>query len=96
MQCASAIRWTGFREVVFGSRRTDMVGWGWDLISISTEELFERSHMLQSRTKLLGGVLRNETDAYFRWQYDGKVECPVGCRRQGAEEAEEGGRCVKV
>lgn len=68
-----------------------MVGMGWSLIDLKTEEVFERSKMLEGKTGLISGVLNNETDPYFAWQYDETrvAECPRGCRR------EEGG-CVKV
>jgi hypothetical protein len=68
-----------------------MVGMGWSLIDLRTEEVFERSGMLEGKTGLIGGVLSNETDDYFRWQYDDNMPCPGGCERK-----EKQGGCVGV
>jgi hypothetical protein len=53
--------------------------------------VFEESDKLPGRTRLVGGVLSNETDPYFSWQYDKSFPCPAGCARIGAGEI-----CEKV
>lgn len=85
--CASAIRWAGMREYVFGTSIETLVWMGWGQIDISSKEVFERSKGLRNSTGgtevyfLMGDVLTNETDVYFGWQFDEKGECPPGCGR---------------
>jgi tRNA(Arg) A34 adenosine deaminase TadA len=81
--CASAIRWAGMREYVFGTSIEKLVELGWSQIDISSAEVFERSEGLGSETSLLGGVLSEETDVYFGWQFVGSAPCPKGCERKG-------------
>lgn len=33
----------------------------------------------------MGGVLSNETDPWFSWQFDDGAPCPKGCARRGKE-----------
>ncbi|KAL3491101.1 cytidine deaminase-like protein [Aspergillus germanicus] len=89
--CASAIRWNGFKEYIYGTSIARLVEYGFAQITISSEEVFAQAEGLPSDTALLGGVLAEETDRFFAWQFqDG--ECPVGCSR-----AEDGdGRCQPV
>ena len=86
--CASAIRWAGMREYVYGTSIESLIRMGWGQIDIGSAEVFERSKGLKDNTGkgggscyLLGDVLANETDAYFRWQFDGSSVCPEGCIR---------------
>ena len=53
--------------------------------------MFGESDKLPGRTRLVGGVLSNETDPYFSWQFDERFPCPAGCARIGAEKM-----CEKV
>jgi hypothetical protein len=69
------------REYVFGTSIEKLIELGWSQIEISSEEIFERSG-LASETSLLGGVLSEETDVYFGWQFDGSVSYPKGCERK--------------
>ncbi|TVY83930.1 tRNA-specific adenosine deaminase [Lachnellula suecica] len=80
--CASAIRWSGFKECIYGTSIETLFNKGWGQISISTEEVFEESAELPGRTRLIGNVLANETDPYFSWQFDGDHPCPKGCGRK--------------
>ncbi|KAB8229762.1 nucleoside deaminase [Aspergillus alliaceus] len=86
--CASAIRWAGFKEYVYGTSIDTLAQKGWAQINISSSEVFKASFDLPSRTRLIGGVLANETDPYFLWQYDRSYPCPGGCAR-----AEKGASC---
>ncbi|PVH85613.1 cytidine deaminase-like protein [Cadophora sp. DSE1049] len=79
--CASAIRWSGFSECIFGTSISTLIEKGWGQIDIAAEEVFEKSGDLSSSTKLLKEVLTNETDPYFLWQYDETYPCPKGCER---------------
>lgn len=55
---------------------------GWGQISISSEEVFEKSEALPGHTSLIGELLANETDPYFSWQFDQSYACPEGCERK--------------
>ncbi|KAG4425292.1 hypothetical protein IFR04_001659 [Cadophora malorum] len=79
--CASAIRWSGFSECIFGTSINTLIAKGWGQIDIAAEEVFEESGDLPSSSKLLKEVLTNETDPYFLWQYDETYPCPKGCER---------------
>jgi tRNA(Arg) A34 adenosine deaminase TadA len=79
--CASAIRWAGFREYIYGTSIDDLIEKGWGQIRVSSSEIFERSMDLRKHTGLIAGVLRNETDRYFAWQFDPSASCPPGCAR---------------
>lgn len=87
--CASAIRWAGFREYVFGTDIESLVRMGWSQIDISSREVFEESKGLGAETLLVGGVLTEETDRFFQWQFDDEKACPHGCAREGL-----GGSCI--
>jgi tRNA(Arg) A34 adenosine deaminase TadA len=79
--CASAIRWAGMREYVYGTSIESLTRMGWGQIDIGSAEVFERSKGLGGDTYLLGDVLANETDGYFGWQFDEARVCPEGCVR---------------
>ncbi|KAJ5587175.1 guanine deaminase [Penicillium hispanicum] len=79
--CASAIRWSGFREYVYGTSIATLVQKGWGQIRIASVDVFEASFDLPSQARLMGNVLTNETDPYFLWQYDPSYPCPNGCAR---------------
>jgi len=79
--CASAIRWAGFREYVYGTSIDTLVEKGWGQIRISSMEVFSQSFDLPYQSRLIGNVLTNETDPYFMWQFDSSYPCPEGCGR---------------
>ncbi|CEJ59825.1 hypothetical protein PMG11_08428 [Penicillium brasilianum] len=79
--CASAIRWAGFREYVYGTSIDTLIQKGWGQIRISSTDVFEASFDLPSHARLMGNLLTNETDPYFLWQYDPNYPCPRGCSR---------------
>lgn len=79
--CASAIRWAGFREYVYGTSIDTLVEKGWGQIRISSLEVFRQSFDLPYQSRLMGEVLTNETDPYFLWQFDPEYPCPKGCAR---------------
>jgi len=89
--CASAIRWAGFKECVFATSIPTLMEQGWHQISMLSQELFEHSLTLGTRTSLLGGVLSNATDPLFAWQFNPNGACPAGCERDGSENA-----CVPI
>jgi tRNA(Arg) A34 adenosine deaminase TadA len=79
--CASAIRWAGFKEYVYGTSIDTLIEKGWGQIRISSLEVFKESFDLPHVSRLMGEVLTNETDPYFLWQYDPTYPCPSGCTR---------------
>ncbi|KAF4810481.1 Satratoxin biosynthesis SC1 cluster protein 4 [Colletotrichum tropicale] len=79
--CASAIRWAGFKEYVYGTSIDALVDMGWGQITVSSTEIFNQSSSLSSETGFLGGVLTNETDGFFGWQFRPNATCPQGCSR---------------
>ncbi|KAL0261386.1 hypothetical protein SLS55_002816 [Diplodia seriata] len=81
--CASAIRWAGFKEYIYGTSIDTLVQRGWGQIRIASLDVFRQSFDLPSQTRLIGGVLTNETDPYFWWQYDPESPCPPACSRAG-------------
>lgn len=80
--CASAIRWAGFRECIFGTGLSTLAKLGWSQIDMPSEHLFRHARSLGTETGLLGDVLTNETDPLFMWQYDEARQCPKGCERE--------------
>lgn len=79
--CASAIRWAGFKEYVYGTSIDTLIEKGWGQIRISSLEVFKQSFDLPYQSRLMAEVLTNETDPYFLWQYDPTYPCPAGCVR---------------
>lgn len=86
--CASAVRWAGFREYIYGTSIDTLIRKGWGQIRISSAEVFRESFDLPRPSRLIAEVLTNETDPYFLWQFDPEHPCPRGCQRA------EGGGCV--
>lgn len=82
VKCASAIRWAGFREYIYGTSIDTLVQSGWGQIHIASVDVFKASSDLGTQTRLLGDVLANETDPFFLWQFDPEYPCPVGCSRE--------------
>lgn len=85
LQCASAIRWSGFAEYIFATSIDTLVEKGWGQISIPSEEVFEESSKLPGKTLLIADVLANETDPLLSWQYDERFPCPARCERAGGK-----------
>lgn len=81
--CASAIRWAGFRECVYGTSAAMMDELDWPIIEISSQEVFERTHRLGTKT-ILSTAGANETDPYLSWQYQDGKTCPSGCSGDGS------------
>jgi tRNA(Arg) A34 adenosine deaminase TadA len=87
--CASAIRWGLFKECVYGTSIPTMTRYGWTQIPLRTSEVFERSQSMGMHTELVEGILSNETDPLFAWQYQPEEPCPSSCSRNAR-----GGRCT--
>ncbi|EFY86699.1 nucleoside deaminase [Metarhizium acridum CQMa 102] len=94
--CASAIRWSGFKELVFGTGIKSLRAYNWKMMTLPAKDLFKYTTELPTgRTTIAGGVLENETDPYFKWQYTRGTDCPPGCKRKGAKCASEVGSTAK-
>ncbi|KAI0102700.1 cytidine deaminase-like protein [Nemania sp. FL0031] len=88
--CASAIRWAGFRECVYGTSIETLIRLGWTQIGVPSREIFARSGRLSTTTTLIPDVLTAETDPLFSWQFDVNTPCPDSCVRDDT------GTCVPV
>ena len=82
-QCASAIRWSGFREYIYGTSIAALIENGWGQIRVASQDIFLASSDLPNPARLIGEVLTNETDPLFFWQFDPDAPCPTGCGRAG-------------
>ncbi|KAL7282039.1 hypothetical protein ACG7TL_003506 [Trametes sanguinea] len=81
LTCASAIRFAGFREYIYGTSIETLVELGFVQIRVPSIEIFRQSFDLPHPARLLGGVLTNETDPLFSWQFNPEFPCPAGCAR---------------
>ncbi|KAL0959726.1 hypothetical protein HGRIS_011418 [Hohenbuehelia grisea] len=79
--CASAIRWAGFREYIYGTSIDSLIENGWGQIRVSSVEIFRQSFDFSTPARLIGNVLTNETDPFFLWQFNPDYPCPHGCSR---------------
>lgn len=69
--CASAIRWAGFKEYVYGTTIQHNYNAGWGVMTLSSYDVFQQSRQLPGwQTSMLGQILTNETDPLFSWQYN--------------------------
>ncbi|CZR54850.1 uncharacterized protein PAC_04734 [Phialocephala subalpina] len=81
--CASAIRWSGFKEYVYGTTIQHNYNVGWGVMTLSSYDVFQQSRQLPGyQTSMLGQILTNETDPLFSWQYNESYPCPNGCVKQ--------------
>ncbi|OWT39653.1 hypothetical protein J008_02519 [Cryptococcus neoformans] len=89
--CASAIRWAGFKEVIYGTSIRTIAEKGRNQIYIPSSVVWEKSYSLGHATLMLGNVLTNETDVFFAHQFNESAPCPTGCDRHAVP-----GKRVKV
>ncbi|KAG4435174.1 hypothetical protein IFR05_009343 [Cadophora sp. M221] len=81
--CASAIRWSGFKEYIYGTTIQHNYNVGWGVMTLSSYDVFQQSRQLPGyQTSMLGQILTNETNPLFSWQYNETYPCPNGCVRQ--------------
>jgi len=79
--CAGAIAWAGLREVVYGTSIQRLIELGWPQIEIGSQEVMDRAWRLSGKTEVVEGVLGEEMDKWFGWQFSDGV-CPEGCKRR--------------
>lgn len=70
-----------FREYIYGTSIDTLIERGWGQIRIASVDVYQQSFDLPHPSRLVAGVLANETDPYFSWQYDPDYPCPEGCER---------------
>ncbi|KAK5058942.1 hypothetical protein LTR84_011206 [Exophiala bonariae] len=92
--CATAMRWAGFKDYVYGTSGKTLTSQGWPQLTLSSSELFEHTSSLPTETRIVPDILAAETDPLFRWQYDNSGRCPPGCRRARADDAEGSRTCI--
>ncbi|KAJ6620282.1 cytidine deaminase-like protein [Mycena sp. CBHHK59/15] len=81
--CASAIRWAGFKEYIYGTTIQHNYNVGWGVMTLSSYDIFQQSRQLPGvQTLMLGQILTNETDPLFSWQYNETYPCPGNCTRE--------------
>jgi hypothetical protein len=77
--CASAIRWSGFKEYIYGTTIQHNYNAGWGVITLSGYDVFQRTRQLPDyQTVMLGLILTNETDPLFSWQSMRVIRVPMG------------------
>jgi tRNA(Arg) A34 adenosine deaminase TadA len=82
-KCASAIAQANFAEYIFATSAPDLLSWGWPQIGIRSLEVFEKAGgvVRKEATRIVQGVLREQTDDLFQWQFQPDGPCPSGCAR---------------
>jgi tRNA(Arg) A34 adenosine deaminase TadA len=80
--CASAIRWAGFREYVYGTSINGLVQMGWPEILIPSDYVVEKSWRLATPVSVAGSIGTIFTDPLFAWQFQESFPCPDGCIRE--------------
>src|SRR2546423_1492488 len=79
--CASAIRWAGFREYIYGTSIDYLTKVGWSQILIPSHEVVSRSWSFGTGVSVLGNVAaEGVTNGLFGWQDMGGGG-PRGCGR---------------
>jgi len=83
--CATAIAWSSFESITYGTSIDTLSKMGWSQIPIPTSEILgsAKGVGLATGTRLVKDVLRNETDPFYAWQFDAEGKCPTGCVRGG-------------
>lgn len=80
--CASAIRWAGFREYIYGTSIDYLTKVGWSQILIPSHEVVSRSWSFGTGVSVLGNVAaEGVTNGLFEWQFM-EAGCPRGCERR--------------
>lgn len=84
--CASAIRWAGFKEYIYGTSINGLIRFGREQIEVSSWDVMKASYQMSNRTpRILGEVGTHITDPYHAWLFT-DAECPSGCARAGPEQ----------
>ncbi|WVQ78650.1 hypothetical protein IAT38_000737 [Cryptococcus sp. DSM 104549] len=80
-QCASACRYAGIKEVIYGSSIADIYKSGRPQLLVSPNYINEKSVSFGHSTVIIPAVLKDVTDTYFAYQFNESAPCPHGCER---------------
>lgn len=82
--CATAIAWCSFTSITYGTSIETLAQLGWSHIGISSSQILESAAEagVAKTTRLVKGVLANETDPFYGWQFRAEGKCPMGCARE--------------
>ena len=93
--CDSAIRWSGFKEYIYGTSIDYLTKTGWPQILIPSHEVVARSWSFATGVSVLGNVgAEGVTNGLFEWQFMDEGGCPHGCERRTMGREEGVGGCV--
>ena len=77
--CAAVIRWAGFKEYVYGTTIEHNYNADWGVLTLSSYAILQQSRALPgTQTMKLAGILKNETDPLFGWQYQPDARVRIG------------------
>ncbi|KAM0747520.1 cytidine deaminase-like protein [Meredithblackwellia eburnea MCA 4105] len=79
--CASALRWSGIGEVVWGTSIETIISGGRSQIYLPSSLIVSASYSLGHQSLWLGSVLSEETDKNFLYQFNESYPCPESCER---------------
>ena len=79
--CASAIRWSGFKEFIYGTSIDTLLKNGWGQTRIPSHEIVEHGWSFGTGVTVMGNVGSEFTDPLYAWQYREDGPCPMGCSR---------------
>ncbi|KAL8290073.1 hypothetical protein RQP46_003012 [Phenoliferia psychrophenolica] len=74
--CASALRWAGIGEVVWGTSIETIIRGGRSQIYLPSSLIVSASYSLGHQSLWLGSVLSEETDRNFLYQFNESYPCP--------------------
>jgi hypothetical protein len=83
--CASAIRWSGFKEFIYGTSIDTLLKNGWGQTRLPSHEIVEHGWSFGTGVTVMGNVASEFTDPLFAWQYREDGPCPKGCSRIHSE-----------
>lgn len=79
--CASAIRWAGFKEYIYGTSIDQLIEYGIGQIDVSSRYIMQQARKVSGPDPyILGPIFTEKTNPYFRW-INSDVQCPNGCHR---------------
>ncbi|KAK4052603.1 hypothetical protein OIO90_004231 [Microbotryomycetes sp. JL221] len=80
--CASALRWSGLKEVVWGTSIETIIKHGRSQIYLPSSLIVSASYALGHQTLWIGSILEHETDKNFAYQFNETAPCPRDCHRE--------------
>ncbi len=89
--CMAAQRWASIGENIYATSIDKLRAYGWTQIMISSRKVDRESLEggLTPPTIIIAGVIPEEVDPYFSYQFNATAPCPQGCSRAGGDCVEE-------